>query len=256
MSMESSLKSDEYLCSECNITFMFELNLKKHMDISHKGLEEGQKFIKCQWCEEKFSTHLALKFHQAQAHKHFSNVNLKRHLRGIPVTCHVCGVTVRHLSDHMNRKHINPNKYKTKCMKCEYVGRPGNLKNHFDFKHTRNKIKACTFCGEIFKNVQGHLERTNCGGEPKYFNIKVPCLYCTKHLANEDKLSRHVKDIHNQVRDKQCDQCDYNTYHSGNLKLHIDKQHLGITAEKQPCPHCYKKVGNLPRHVGIYHVDI
>ena len=112
MNMVSSFTSDEYLCLECNITFKFEINLKKHLDISHKGLERGQKVIQCQWCEEKCSTHMALKFHKAQAHKHFSNVNLRRHLRGIQVTCHICGVTVRYLEDHMNRKHIDPLKNK------------------------------------------------------------------------------------------------------------------------------------------------
>ena len=163
---------------------------------------------------------------------------------------------MRYLEDHMNRKHIDPLKNKKNCSKCEYVAPPNALKHHFESKHTTNTIRACTFCGEIFKNVQGHPERTNCGRELKDFNIKVPCLYCTKHFANKGQLNKHVKEIHNQVRDKQCDQCDYNTYDSGNLKLHINKQHLGITAEKQSCPHCNKNVVNLPRHVGIYHVDI
>ena len=254
--MDSSLRSDEYLCSECNITFKFEINLMKHLDISHKGLEIGQKLIKCQWCEEKCGTHLSLKFHQAQAHNHFSNVFLRRHLRGIPQTCHICGVTVRYLEDHMNTKHINPAKNKTKCKKCDYIGRPNALKSHFESRHTGNKIEACPYCGEIFKNVKGHLERTQCGREIKVVNIKVPCPYCSKHLSTRDQLKKHVKVIHNQVRDKQCDQCDYNTYDAGNLRLHVNKQHLGITAEKQPCPHCNKNVGNLPHHVGIYHVDI
>ena len=254
--MDSSLRSDEYLCSECNITFKFEINLMKHLDISHKGLEIGQKLIKCQWCEEKCGTHLSLKFHQAQAHKHFSNVNLRQHLRGVPATCHICGVTVRYLEDHMNINHINPNKNKKKCSKCEYVGRPYDLKNHFESKHTTNTIKACTFCGGTFKYVKIHLERTNCEREPKDFNIKAPCLYCTKILSTKDQLSKHVKIIHKQVRDKQCDQCNYNTYDAGNLKLHINKKRLGITAEKHPCPHCNKSVGNLPHHIGIYHVDI
>ena len=150
--MDSSLRSDEYLCSECNITFKFEINLMKHLDISHKGLEIGQKLIKCQWCEEIFTTHLALKFHQAQAHKHFYNVKLRRHLRGISDTCHICGVTVRYLEDHLNTKHINPNKNKNKCSKCDYVGRPYALNSHFESKHTRSCIHACPFCGEIFKN--------------------------------------------------------------------------------------------------------
>ena len=255
MSVEISSTNYEYLCSECNITFKFAINLKKHLDISHKGPERGQKLIKCQWCDEKFNTHLSLKFHQAQAHKHFSNVNLKRHLPVIPHTCHICGVTVRHLSAHMNSNHINP-KSKNKCSKCEYVGRPNALKCHFESRHTTNKVKACTFCGKIFKNIQGHIERTNCGRVPKGLNTKVPCTHCTKQFENKDSLSKHAKEIHNQVRDKQCDQCDYNTYRSGNLKLHIDKQHLGITAQKLPCPHCNKNVSNLPRHVGIYHVDI
>ena len=249
--MEDPIKSDAFLCSECNIRFSFEITLKKHLDRSHKGSENLNRKIKCKVCLKMFSTYFSLKFHRAQAHADYTSKVL--YMRGVPNNCDMCGLTVRYLEDHMENIHINPDRNKKICPKCDFVGRPGTLKQHLENKHTADKIKTCPFCAEVFKNVEGHLERTNCGRKPEDFHKKVPCPQCDKLMASKDILGRHIKYMHHKVKDNQCDQCDYKSNIAGNLRLHINKRHSGGSVKKQPCPHCNKSIGNLSYHIEIYH---
>jgi KRAB domain-containing zinc finger protein len=267
-------------CDECKLTFRFEITLKKHNDIVHKDTLA----VKCELCDEKLSSLLSLQFHYSQIHQLFQKVrkkcnvelksftcslceklyatpeSLKNHYRTKHTdqryTCAICGKSVKCISDHMRMKH-GPPLAKSKCTKCDYVARPGNLKQHIRAVHTNSLNKTCPFCGEIFKYINEHLKETNCGRDPTEFNQKVSCTQCGKMLMNETQLRRHVKRIHNQIRDQQCTQCEYNTYSAGNLRLHVNKQHLGKTMEKVPCPHCLKPIGHLAleRHIKIYHVD-
>ena len=252
--MEEYDKSDVFLCSECNIGFSYDITLKKHIDRSHKGLENLERKIKCKVCLKMFSTYFSLKFHRAQVHADYTSKVLD--MRGVLNNCDICGITVRYLDDHMENIHINPDKNKKICPTCNFVGRPGDLTRHIESKHTKDNIKSCPFCAEVFKSVRGHLERTNCGRKPEDFLEKVACAQCNKLLANKDILHKHVKFMHNKVKDNQCDQCDYKSNRAGNLRLHIRKRHSIKPVEKQACPHCNKNVGNLLYHIEIYHTVI
>ena len=108
--MEQHDKSDVFLCSECNIRFSYEITLKKHVDRSHKGLENLERKIKCKVCLKMFSTYFSLKFHRAQVHADYTSKVLD--MRGVLNNCYICGITVRYLDDHMENIHINPDKNK------------------------------------------------------------------------------------------------------------------------------------------------
>ena len=139
-----------------------------------------------------------------------------------------------------------------KCAYCEKEFKKYELINHIKKKHENIAI-PCVFCGELFKSMNRHLKRTNCGGGPKLIKKKVQCNVCGKMISCKETLQVHTKQIHNQVRDKQCDRCEYNTYSSGNLRLHINKQHLDKKMDKISCSKCDKVVTNLEYHAKIYH---
>ena len=260
MSLESfqsidDKKIERLYCSECKLTFQFIEIFKMHNSRIHKALHNKYKTVVCSFCDDQFSSHQSLRFHLTQEHNHFSE-NLNTYDKSAKV-CTICGVKVRYIQDHMNRLHINPLKFpkpKTKCSMCNYEGNPHNVNEHYENIHKTNTIEACPFCAEIFKNVKYHLKNTNCGRDPSEANPKVHCPKCGKVLVNKNGLRKHLKFIHHQVRDQQCQDCGYNTYSAGNLKLHINKMHLGIPLVKVPCPHCDKKVGNLPLHTKTYHM--
>ena len=249
-------KSNNLLaCSECRLTFQYEKIFKMHNSRIHKAIDSKYKTVVCSLCDNQFSSYRSLKFHLTQEHGNFSKFT-KRYDRRLKA-CSICGVTVRHIEEHMYRQHTNPMKYpRIKCSMCDYEGKQPHLKSHFESKHTTNKIEACPFCAEIFKSVKGHLKRTSCGRDPSEAIPKVNCLQCSQVLAGKRGLRSHMKYIHNQVRDQQCQHCEYNTYSAGNLRLHMNKIHLGIPLVKVPCPHCDKKVGNLPLHMRTYHIEI
>ena len=241
-------------CFECKLLFVFEAIWKKHMLIIHSDLIKAEQPIACSLCSNVFSTHLSLKLHLTQTHKVIKPITKKNRLK-VPQTCHICGITVRNLSVHLARSHILPSDdIREKCPRCEFKGTKGTLERHFKQKHT---IEICPFCAQVFKGgIDRHINNTNCGKDPVKSIPKVPCPQCKKVLKNKEMLKVHVSRIHNQVRDKQCDQCSYNTYSGGNLRLHTNKMHLGKKSEKDLCPHCNKMEGNLPRHIRIYHYDV
>ena len=246
--------SNLFHCSECQLSFVFEAIWKKHMSIIHSDLIKAEQPISCGACSNVFSTHLSLKFHFTQKHKTMQSLTEKS-LRAVPETCHICGITVRHMNMHLARSHIPPSDdIREKCKRCEFKGTKGTLERHFKQKHT---IEICPFCAQVFKGcIDRHINNTNCGKDPIKSFPKVPCPQCKKVFKNKEMLKVHVSRIHNQVRDKQCDQCSYNTYSGGNLRLHTNKVHLGKKNEKDLCPHCNKMEGNLPRLIRIYHVEV
>ena len=72
----------------------------------------------------------------------------------------------------------------------------------------------------------------------------------------------------NTVKDKHCPSCGYKTNSRGNMRLHINTQHLGKTAISKNdssadlfasfgefCPFCTKIVGNIPLHLSTCHKE-
>ena len=224
--------------------------MEKACVLVHSDLIKTEQTIACSACSNVFSTYLSLKFHLTQIHKVYKPTKPQ-----VPQTCHLGGITVRHLNEHLARSHIPPSDdFREKCLRCEFKGTKGRLDRHFKPKHT---IEICPFCAQVFKGgIDRHANTTNCGKDPVKSISKVPCPQCMKLLKNKEMLKVHVNRIHNQFRDKQCDQCSYNTYSGGNLRLHRNKVHLGKKSEKDLCPQCNQMEGNLPRHIRIYHVEV
>ena len=142
--------------------------------------------------------------------------------------CYDCGLSFKSktsLKGHINRIHSN-NEIK-KCSKCDFQ-RPTNaqVKAHFKKRHTDDTKGICQYCGEVFRGLKEHLQRTGCGGEIIRAD-KIPCVQCIKTFSSRKGLNRHLKEIHKGVKDKQCENCSYSTNSGSNLKLHISKVHWG-----------------------------
>ena len=212
---------DKFDCAECSVTFSYKITLEKHIDIVHRTNISPTGWIKCTQCEAMCITKRSLKLHSMQIHGTYKPPN-KGQDGG---TCEACGKHVKKfLADHIRQSHTVPQK---SCDKCDFrTTMMGNLKKHIKVQHEDSDLSAtCPHCGRKIKYLEQHLKRTNCGRKPEDHIPTSTCLQCGKILVTEDKMKRHVKQMHNQIRDKQCHVCDYNTYSGGNLRLHIKTQH-------------------------------
>ena len=68
-------------------------------------------------------------------------------------------------------------------------------------KHTDANKATCQYCGEVFKGLKEHLQRTGCGGEIIKAD-KIPCSRCIKKFSTKRALGRHVREIHTGVNSK------------------------------------------------------
>ena len=209
---------ERFECKECSVSFAFQITLAKHNYHVHKKDTILAVDIKCLQCESKFSTKKSLKIHSMKVHGVYKAL-IKSQEGG---TCEACGKQFnKFLADHIRQNHTIPKK---SCDKCDFkTTMTGNLKKHM--KIHEDISEPCPHCGQIYKQIEAHLTRTNCGRKPEERLPTSTCPQCGKVLKTEAKMRVHVKRIHNQVRDKQCHFCDYNTYSGGNLRLHIRTQH-------------------------------
>ena len=260
----SSFKSKRYRgefgCEHCKLRF------KKHWFMMKHRLNTHNIPMDCESCDKKFSLLTDFKKHTKKEHPNktcdecgmkFSRIQslknhvLAKHKEDIP--CPHCGVmyaTKYTLASHLGRAH---GEYEMKkCSECEWTGVAADLRVHFRRKHTEDLQETCEFCGEVFKNLKKHLERTGCGQE-NFVKEKIPCPHCAKTFSLDTHLKMHIKNIHNSVKDKMCPHCSYSTYSNYNLRLHVSKMHLGANLVKQPCPHCDKETTNVEYHIKIYH---
>jgi phage host-nuclease inhibitor protein Gam len=73
------------------------------------------------------------------------------------------------------------------------------------------------------------------------------CEYVSKRLAD---LKRHVKDVHDKIRDLKCHICDYKSSQSSNLKQHIKTVHSKIKdLECHICDYKTADSSNLRTHI-------
>ena len=153
------------------------------------------------------------------------------------------------------------------------------FEKHITQTSSEGEVKqwACNHCGRTFtfhisqhngsfkhENIERHLMthqiyRPNVNAE----QLKVQCDLCGKELKGcnlKQKLKNHIKATHDRVKDLHCDMCDYKTYKSGNMYLHVRKMHGGMSKKwpMRQCPHCpaMPAAVELSRHIKMHHPSL
>ena len=116
--------------------------------------------------------------------------------------------------------------------------------------HDAQKVQ-CTECGKSFIQIyKSHFVRLHMEQQEK-----VKCNECGKQFSKY-RLKIHMKLMH-QERKFACHLCTYKAQTGYNLRLHINKSHLGIKdLEKFQCPHCEVATTNLPYHLKQFHLHL
>jgi len=208
-----------FACKSCHKEFSSNYRLTKHC------FEQHNVPMVCDKCGDNFTVVIDFKRHLKKKHSQ------KRHTKNTKedkVPCPHCGIIYSshsYLPYHISRAHGEHEK--KKCEKCDYETRVSyDMDNHWKRQHTEDWTQTCEFCGGVFKQIKNHLKRGNCGNQDGHIKVeKFPCSQCGKLFSSKDRRKRHVKDIHDGVRNKKCISCSYATYSNSNLKLHVSKMH-------------------------------
>ena len=141
-----------------------------------------------------------------------------------------------------------------KCDKCVYsTFHKANLIAHVKNHHDAQKFQ-CTECGKSFfghKLYKAHVERMHM----ERGNEVVQCKECGKQFPKY-RLKIHIRLMHKE-RKFACHLCTYKAQTNYNLRLHINKTHLGIKEfPKHNCPHCDIDTTNLDWHIKVHHKNI
>ena len=233
-------KHEQTLCSECG------MNFSKFEDLLNHSLTHISTVPKCQECGKVFGTEHTLKKHIIREHR-----NQKVEV------CPHCGKTFSHrygLQSHLKKFHDNSAGIMHPCEKCGSKFRSrSDLMQHFKI-HEEAILFTCPYCNKSVKQLEGHLQK-NCSKIPGKVREKFVCELCHKNFHKKEALTRHIKTIHEKIKDYHCLQCDYKTYSNCNLYVHVKRMHEGRSYKEQ-CPHCPKIVVNLEFHIKTYHGHI
>jgi hypothetical protein len=145
-----------------------------------------------------------------------------------------------------------------RCSKCKY----NKLLKFFKVRENTGKIyKMCISCSERFKcdvedceytcSLNSCLKRHIKSVHDKIKDFK--CELCDYTCSLNSDLKRHIKSVHDKIKDFKCELCDYTCSKNSNLKEHIKQVHDKIKDFK--CELC-DYTCSLKKHIKQVHDKI
>ena len=128
---------------------------------------------------------------------------------------------------------------------CDLCGKTfgceNNLKRHIESVHENQRSFTCEACSKVFVSKKTlrqhkcvHAVQTN----PKK---QFLCDICNKVFGTRPHLARHLKCVHEQIKDFSCQTCGKPFGCENNLKRHIETVHMNLRPFK--CDICSKAFG-------------
>ena len=182
-----------------------------------------------------------------------------------PPICPTCGKCFkkmsklkRHMITHMNVstpkemvERIDKNLFK--CRECQKEFAASNAAyEHIRLYHMNLYEKvdpSKTYTPKRLK-LPANLHPKGSTGPPPQSNL---CQECGQSFSSKFKMERHIKTIHQDIKDFTCEYCRKELTSSHGLKAHIDSIHMGI---KHKCPHCeneYSTQQSMKKHIQATH---
>ena len=212
-----------------------ELELKQKNHESHSKSVLKRIDLDCPLCTKKFKLKTRLDLHIRKSH-------ITSHY-----LCNQCDFKTnskKEVQDHAEENHGDSNTFNFKetkvCIECNKTARSyKSLIKHISVHRTKYiKLLFCVDCGykaENQKELKSHNsdvhETTIEKGEKRSCPL---CDYQTEW--GKSHLDRHIRAIHDRIKDFKCPFCEISCSQKGNLRLHIDQVHKNI--RKFSCDQC------------------
>ena len=265
----------DFECETCGRAFSEAKSLKRHIICVH----EGKKNHKCDHCSKSFSGRQSLKKHVENVHQE-TLPDIKRTKE--QHHCNFCGKAFSKeeaMQTHIQNAHEDPRDHT--CDTCGKVFTQAHaLKKHISLVHRDDKEHICDTCGKsfceavtlkkhIFNVHEGHnIFKCEIFGCDASFHELVKlqqhrreahtkCDHCGKIFDGHSatwRLKRHIKEVHEGLKEHVCEMCGRAFSQKGDMKKHYETVHL-----KQPklktCEICGKTFSavSLPRHIRQVH---
>eukprot|EP00095_Tigriopus_kingsejongensis_P012699 maker-scaffold22_size673200-snap-gene-5.43 protein:Tk12699 transcript:maker-scaffold22_size673200-snap-gene-5.43-mRNA-1 annotation:"phosphomevalonate kinase-like" len=171
------------------------------------------------------------------------------------VYCGECSKVVlkESLSKHMKDVHNKTNK--RPCKYCDKVlSGTFSLREHIDAVHFKKSKHNCQYCDRTFahfSNVNRHIRLVH--QQMVVTHKYVNCSVCNK-VVQSTSLKKHMKSIHDKLREFQCPHCEKSFAQSYTLKEHIGARHTNDLCHT--CLLCQKSFAhktNCGRHIKSVH---
>lgn len=220
---------------------------------------------KCTRQISKVRSHLS---HQNQSYKYDStfcrlkefHAHIKEYHPDKDKSCIGCGAdftTSKDLEAHMQTHQVGQPESKAFFF-CEHCGKV-MLREYALVMHKRNEHPTvpqtleCRFCGKDFKNakfLQNHEEKHKVGNIEENNFI---CQICGKNYNTRLNLNRHIRTLHQKIKDHQCPECGKKFVDSTRLK-----EHRWIHTDHKPhkcrfCDQTFRHKNHVKHHEAKIH---
>ena len=164
----------------------------------------------------------------------------------------------KHFEDVTDEKTLETNNTTKpfKCTLCEYSGaKKRYLKKHMLAVHD-NEVSS----GYIYNEFEEQYSTQKQGQETFKTEDSLKCDLCDYLTDEKYLLSRHVKNVHSEIKAFVCDKCDFKTTYKYGLKKHEKVVHNDYKPHKCTYPNCSFKgtanKANLDIHIRAVHLKI
>ena len=185
----------DFVCEKCGMAFGSKYNLKQHMRY------HTQMFHICVLCDKITTSKKLVQEHLSSIH----NISFSSRYAKDVYPCSECG---------------------------EKYDSSSSLNIHLTVQHSFSADHQCPDCEKILVSntlltahkMEVHLFKP--GYKAKRSETDIQCKICDKYLKNEKTLATHTLQAHEKEKHEfRCDQCDYSTYDSYRLKIHVNDYH-------------------------------
>ena len=260
--------SDKHMCPECNFEFSTAENFRIHFNNLHSNLEvseansEDIRESSQQIDNTKTSEVVALKDRILPT----GSNNIKKHIKGVheklrKYVCQECKYAFyqkSNLTNHLLSVHNFGDKLK--CQECPYeTPLKYNLKLHIRRVHEKIKDHFCGECREQCdytasqkSKLTHHMVSAHKSGDRQF-----RCDQCPYTSTIQQIVNKHIKVVHDKIREYACTECNYATSKMSYLTRHLFHVH-NIGDRQLKCDLCLFETAfkvDLKRHMSAVHND-